>query len=124
MNICISHAYKKSQCFKYLIKPFNKRAASEALALNRKNLCILVRALTGHCGLNRHMFNLKLQDTDLCRLCKEAAETPLHLICSCPALMHKRSTLLGKHIMQPDAKFLPARKVLLFLKATNACWEI
>ncbi|CAH2267290.1 jg14757 [Pararge aegeria aegeria] len=71
------------------------------------------------------MFNLKLQATDLCRLYKEAAETPLHLICSCPALMHKRITLLGKHIMQPeDAKLLPARKVLLFLKATNACWEI
>ncbi|CAH2231802.1 jg3606 [Pararge aegeria aegeria] len=107
-----------------IIKPFNRRAASEALALNRKNLCILVRALTGHCGLNRHMFNLKLQDTDLCRLCKEAAETPLHLICSCPALMHKRSTLLGKYIIQPeDAKLLPATKGLLFL-ATNACWEI
>ncbi|CAH2218216.1 jg4479 [Pararge aegeria aegeria] len=43
-----------------LIRPFNKRAASEALALNRKNLCILVQAFTGHCGLNRHMFNLKL----------------------------------------------------------------
>ncbi|CAH2261368.1 jg7882 [Pararge aegeria aegeria] len=107
-----------------ITNPLPKRAASEALALNRKNLCILVRALTLHCGLNRHMFNLKLQDTDPCRLCKESADTPLHLICSCPALMHKRSTLLGKHIMQPeDAKFLPAREVLLFLKATNA-WEI
>ncbi|CAH2242719.1 jg11448 [Pararge aegeria aegeria] len=120
-----SHFVLKRCQFRVLIRSFNKRAASEALALNRKNLCILVRALTGHCGLNRHMFNLKLQDTDLCRLCKEAAETPLHLICSCFALMHKRSTLLGKHIMQPeDAKFLPARKVLLVLKATNACWEI
>ncbi|CAH2265149.1 jg9299 [Pararge aegeria aegeria] len=67
------------------------------------------------------MFNLKLQDTDLCRLCKETAETPLHLICSCPALMHKRSTLLGKYIIQPEyAKLLPARKVLLFL-AVNQC---
>ncbi|CAH2210862.1 jg815 [Pararge aegeria aegeria] len=70
-------------------------------------------------------FNPQLQDTDLCRLCIETAETPLHLFCSCPALMHIRSILLMKYIIHPDdAKFLPARKVLLFLAATNACWEI
>ncbi|XP_069357560.1 uncharacterized protein [Maniola hyperantus] len=62
---------------KALVKSFSKKVASEVLSLNRSNMCILVRALTGHCGLKRHMYNLKLQGSDICRLCHESPETPI-----------------------------------------------
>lgn len=37
-----------------LIRAFIKKAAAEALALGRKKLGTLARALTGLCGVNKH----------------------------------------------------------------------
>lgn len=43
----------------------SKNAASAAIALDKKKLDILARALTQHCGFNKHIkLNLKQSDSD------------------------------------------------------------
>lgn len=110
---------------KALIKPFDKRNTNLMLALNRSNLRIMVRALTGHCRLNKHMFKLRLCDTQSCRLCEEADESPLHLLGECGPLMHKRSIYLGKHFLSPDELMeITPKKILRFLTAVGFSGEL
>lgn len=110
---------------KSLIKAFDKRFSNRILALSRNNLRILTRALTGHCRLNKHMFKLGLSDTQLCRLCEEADESPFHLLGECGALMQKRSLLLGKHLFVPDElRDITPQKILQFLAAAGLSGEL
>ncbi|XP_014285541.1 uncharacterized protein [Halyomorpha halys] len=53
--------------------------AEELLRLDRTSL----RIITGHCRLNKHMFNLKLTESPLCRFCNADDETAYHIICWC-----------------------------------------
>lgn len=110
---------------KLLIKAFDKRYTNQVLALSRNNLRIMVRALTGHCRLNKHMFKLRLCDTPTCRFCKEADESPLHLLGECGPLMHKRSAILGKYTLSPEElrEFTP-KKVLQFMSAVGLGSEL
>ena len=71
------------------------------------------------------MYNLKSSATKECRFCKEEDETPLHLLCSCDALMRKRSIHLGKHQLLPDeVKTISASNIIQFLKAVGISTEL
>lgn len=98
-----------------------QNAVAEALALGRKKLGTLARALTGHCGLNKH--NVKPQASGMCRLGIVAEETLLHKLCWCPALVHRRSRLLPKLCPQ-EVKYTPDKGVMLSLAATAFGGEI
>lgn len=101
---------------KELIKEFSTRASMWALQLSRDQLTVLTRALTDHCKLNKHMHRMGL--TPLCRFCCVDAETHLHLLCDCDALIHTRSRALGGHKMHPqDVKALSSKKVIGYFTA-------
>lgn len=105
---------------KVLIRAYDKRLTTQVRALSRNNLRTVVRALTGHCCLNKHMFNLRLSETRTCRRCGEYDETPLHLLGECGPLIHKRSVHLGKHILSPDEiKELTPKQILQFITAAG-----
>ncbi|XP_063390420.1 uncharacterized protein LOC134676066 [Cydia fagiglandana] len=86
---------------KALIKGFNSRTAKELLGLKRHKTCAVTRILTGHCKLNKHMFQIGKKQDATCRFCQESEETAMHILCSCGPLMSKRSTYLGRHVVQP-----------------------
>ena len=75
---------------------------------------------TGHCVLLRHLVIMKIKEHNMCRLCGEGQETPLHLLNECPATQSLRvawETLLRN----PDhAKCSPilsmAERLLFFAK--------
>lgn len=87
---------------KELITGHSHRVTVQALSLTQNQLRIATRALTGHCRLRRHMFNLGLADTAVCRFCSKDEKTPIHVLCECGALAHKRNQLLGGHLLTPD----------------------
>lgn len=101
---------------KALIRPYEAKRSKELIGLSRNKLRLVVRALTGHCRLNKHMANIGLSDSKMCRFCSEEEETPLHIITECGPLMHKRSSILGLHLLSPEeAQLLTPKDLIRFL---------
>lgn len=102
---------------KALIRAFSKKAASNALALSRNQLRNLVRVLTGHCCLNKHMHTIRRRDHEQCRFCLEEEETPQHILIECPCLMRTRNMILGSQSMHPEeVRALEFKKILQFFE--------
>jgi hypothetical protein len=59
-------------------------------SLPHKNSSLLIQLCTGHAPLNRHLFNMKLTDSPLCPVCKDAYETVHHFLLACPIYEHHR----------------------------------
>ena len=55
----------------------------------------LVQVVTGHAPLNKHMFNVRLVKSPLCRWCKTEAEEAMHVLCECRALSAGRAAAFG-----------------------------
>ncbi|KAK9497993.1 hypothetical protein O3M35_003884 [Rhynocoris fuscipes] len=71
---------------KLAIKGRSKRFTADLLNQERKIVRMVVGLLTGHCRLNKHMYNMRLADDDLCRFCLEEEETAVHVLCQCARL--------------------------------------
>ncbi|QQP37642.1 Uncharacterized protein FKW44_017982 [Caligus rogercresseyi] len=52
--------------------------------------------ISGHIGLNGHLYKLGKAIRPTCRLCNEDDETPHHLIFDCPVTMEKMMALKGE----------------------------
>ncbi|XP_073948802.1 uncharacterized protein [Choristoneura fumiferana] len=63
--------------------------------LRRDQLRLLVGALTGHALLNKHLHNLGVTDSPLCRACMEAEETATHILLECSGVANYRALHLG-----------------------------
>lgn len=110
---------------KALIKGFNNKLSKELLQLKRHKTCAVTRILTGHCKLNKHLFQMGMKQDATCRFCQETEETATHILCSCGPLMHKRSTYLGQHTMHPEeVQHITAQRIWNFLEATGLNGEI
>lgn len=75
---------------KTIIK-MGKRKARDALGI-----------LTGHCELRCYTHKTQGQ-SNLCRWCGEAEETPCHFLCKCPNLIVLRHRWLGAAILDPES---------------------
>jgi len=73
---------------------------NDLLDMHRNRIRRVVGAVTGHCGLNRHMFKLRLSGTPRCS-CGLEDETGLHIICNCPKFLQLRSRTLGNYEIRP-----------------------
>ena len=72
---------------------------------------MFVRYVTGHAFLKRHNMIVEkgtkagIENEDIyCRLCESNTdwETPHHIICKCPALMHRRKAIFGEYMLPDD----------------------
>ena len=85
---------------RFLPKP-NAKWTKDLLSMDRSCIARVVGAVTGHCGLNRHMSRLRLSATTSCS-CGLGEETGTHLICECPKFTQLRRRLLGGYEVQPS----------------------
>jgi ribonuclease HI len=93
------------------------KKAEEALSLNTDDLRLLVGILTGHCGLNAFQHRIGKSDDNLCRLCKNQAETPLHFLSECEAVERKRKTSFDKgNPSILDLRQMKFHQILTFFK--------
>ena len=60
------------------------------MLLNRNDLGLRVKMLTGHKRLNRHESKVDKSVSPTCRLCEEEKETAYYTIWECPRLLYKR----------------------------------
>ena len=75
---------------KSLIGPKNRNKLSDALELSRRDLSILIGALTGHMSINSLLFKMNLTNSKLCRFCNTNEETIIHILCRCRSLCGQR----------------------------------
>ncbi|XP_043479885.1 uncharacterized protein LOC122509720 [Leptopilina heterotoma] len=74
------------------INPMRK---AEFRKLNRKEANIITGLLTGHGDLRYHRHKMGILDDPKCRRCGEEYETPIHILCHCPALVKEREHITG-----------------------------
>ncbi|XP_073966168.1 uncharacterized protein [Choristoneura fumiferana] len=73
----------------------NSGLSRKLRGLRRDQLRLLVGALTGHALLNKHLHNLGVTDSPLCRACMEAEETATHILLECSGVANYRALHLG-----------------------------
>ncbi|KAJ8910193.1 hypothetical protein NQ315_005621 [Exocentrus adspersus] len=72
------------------------------LNLGRKALNQMVRILTGHCRLRRHLHLMGIEESPLCPECGEGEDTPIHLLGYCIAFGRLRYKVFGAAEMQGE----------------------
>jgi ribonuclease HI/Fe2+ transport system protein FeoA len=71
---------KGSKHSKSLIKGYNNKMARELLQLKRHKTCTVTRTRTGHCKLNKHLFQMGMKQDAVCGVCQESEETATPLL--------------------------------------------
>ena len=84
---------------RFFPKP-NAEWAEKLVDMDRVQIRIVVGAITGDCGLNRHLSKLRLSGTPRCS-CDLEDETGIHVICDCPKFHQLRRRLLGDYEARP-----------------------
>jgi len=92
-------ALPKCRQAKLFLNTLDKGLARFALSLEKKDLRILVRLLTGHADLNRHRKIMGLQNEMVFPLCQDEEETSVHLIAQCSVTMLLRRSILGDYTL-------------------------
>jgi len=83
---------------KCLIGPKNRNKLSDALELSRRDLSILIGALTGHMSINSLLYKMNLTNSKFCRFCNTNEETIIHILCSCRSLCGHRLKHFNKDV--------------------------
>ena len=68
----------------------NKKLSKELLNLNRTDLGLCIRHLTGHSFFRYHRSKVDPALDPVCRCCHDATEESAHIILECPALKEER----------------------------------
>ena len=79
------------------------------MLLNRDKVRVVTGFLTGHCRLGKHLRQLGIAEEGVCRFCGDGAETPIHLLQDCVAIIPQR----WKHLraISPTAAQLQTLKL-------------
>ena len=64
--------------------------------MNRQQVSIVVGLLTGHLGLNGHLYKIGKDKNPLCRRYLSSNETVEHLLCECESLTISRGHIFGQ----------------------------
>ena len=77
-----------------------RKWTKELIGLDRDRIRRVVGAITGHCGLNKHLAKMGIKDSPGCS-CGSVEETGIHILCECPKFSQLRLRLLGGHTIDP-----------------------
>ena len=78
----------------------DQKWARELVNMDRSRIRRVVGAITGHCGLNKHLAKMRIVSDPECS-CGLGDETGLHIICECPKFLNQRLRILGGHVVRP-----------------------
>lgn len=112
----------QNQSKAFLDKPTSNRAKN-LLNMSRTKLRIMTGLITGHCRLNKHLYNMGLKTDPTCRGCLEEEETPIHLLCHCEAYVQTRKIIFGAERLTMEERELSYEKILAFFDETELLQE-
>lgn len=93
--------YEGGEHTKFFLPEPNGKWSKELISMDRNRIARVVGAITGHCGLNRHLRKMRLSDTSECT-CELEEETGIHVICDCPKFLQLRRRVLGDYTVTPS----------------------
>ena len=64
--------------------------------MSRQQLSVVIGLLTGHLGINDHLYKIGRDINPLCRRCLNGNETVEHLLCECESLTTSRGRIFGQ----------------------------
>lgn len=96
----------------------NPRYSRRLLKLPRNKLRLVIGIVTGHCPLNKHLFNIGVTDSPLCRGCLNREETAAHLLLECDSVAVQRQDHLGSPRTLQEA-CTDISELLAFLEETG-----
>ena len=76
--------------------------ATKLLNMSRQQLSIVIGLLTGHLGLNGHLYKIEKDINPLCRRCLKGNETVEYLLCECKSLTMSRGRIFGQSFGEPQ----------------------
>jgi len=94
-------AYSGGEHTKLFFPAPDKKWAKALLRMDRSGIRRVVGAITGHCGLNKHLARMTILADPRCS-CGLEEETGIHIICECPKFHLLRSMTLGSCVIQPS----------------------
>ena len=110
-----------------ILKIYNTKRESfeKAPRAQHKSSLYIRRPSNGALGPSRkHLKNIGRVQDDICRFCNMESKTPEHLLCSCGALLKRRSSLLGSGCLQPkEICSLNPGKEIGFINHNLPDWE-
>ncbi|CAH2108833.1 unnamed protein product [Euphydryas editha] len=80
---------------KQALPHIDRRLSRKLMNLTRPHLRKITHIITGHGPFNKHLFNVGVTDSPLCRACLEAEETAAHIILECTGVTTYRARHLG-----------------------------
>lgn len=92
----------------------SQRIAKVCLQVFCKNLRLLIGLLSGHCKLNKQLYNTELVNSSVCRRYELEEETIQNIIFGCPALMAIWGSMLGD--FWPDLAMISTISIGVLLK--------
>jgi ribonuclease HI len=87
---------------KVLIGGTSKKTTTKLLNLNRKELRTVVGLKTGHCGLRKHLYNMRITASPTCRWCGWDDESAVHVLGQCDGLARKRQEIFGAPSLETE----------------------
>ena len=87
----------------------------------RNSYRTILHMITGHCGLNKHLHNIKRSDTKMCPNCEETEETVEHFLGQCPATALLRENTFYHHYLTSRDIFrrYSLSSIIKFIRLTN-----
>ena len=66
---------------------------------NKSSYRTILHMITGHCGLNKHLYTINRSHSKMCPNCEESEETVEHFLGQCPATALLRGNTFYNHYM-------------------------
>ena len=73
--------------------------SNNLLNMSKSNARLVVGLITGHCSLNKHLYQMRLTTSPACLKCGYEEESAFHFVCDCPFYMHLRHKVLGNFVL-------------------------
>ena len=72
---------------------------------NKKDYRTAIQLITGHCGLNKHLYKMKKTDSCECPLCGHEEESVSHFLGQCPAIAQLRGQYFNDYYLSVNDIF-------------------
>ena len=98
--------------------------ATRLLNMSRQQLPIVIGLLTGHLGLNGHLYKIGKDINPLCRRCLSGNETVEHLLCECGSLTISQGRIFGQRLESFNNSHMSQWTYFDGLHRNMTSWEV
>ncbi len=105
---------------KYMIQNTTNNIWKTIRDMSKSDIRIITHIMTGHSTLQKHLYNMKIEEDPTCEQCLEDIEDLEHFLTDCPAFATIRQQTFGAAFLKrEDLKNLNTKSILRYVKRTK-----